>query len=428
MNVKVEDVEKNVVKLVIEVDAETLEEGLNNSYKKNARRFNVPGFRKGRAPRSMVERFYGVEVLYEDAIDGICPGCYEKAIAENNLEPVDSPEFDLVELERGKPFIFSATVTVKPEVILGQYKGVEATYKSVVVTDDDIDDVLKTTANKNARLLPCDDRPAQEGDMLLIDYDGSIDGEPFEGGKKEGHNLEIGSHSFIDGFEEQLIGANVGDTVKVNVRFPNDYNSEEVRGKDAVFDVTVNAIKVMELPEIDDEFAQDVSSFDTLEEYRADIRKELTEDQEEKAKQDFEDELIKRIVEDAQIDVPEPMITRQIERDIKEFEMSLIYQGLDLEHYFQYASTSREELEDSLRERAVEEIRARLVFEKVAKEEAIEVTDDDYEAELRKRAEKYKKDYEEYKSQVSEDLEAYIKYKLKADKTMAFLSDNASRV
>ncbi|MCL2060176.1 MAG: trigger factor [Oscillospiraceae bacterium] len=428
MNVKIEEVEKNKVKIEIEVGADVLEEGLNTSYKKNAKRFTIPGFRKGRAPRSMVERYYGVEVLYEGAIDAICPDYYDKAVTENNIEPVDSPELDLVELERGKPFIFTATVVVKPEVKLGEYKGIEVPSPPVLVTEDDIEEELKKAADKNARLIPIEDRAAQAGDTLLIDYEGFIDGVPFEGGKGEGYNLEIGSNTFIPGFEDQLIGKLAGDSDKITVRFPEDYQSEELKGREAVFEVTVHSIKMKELPVIDDDFAQDASEFDTLDEYKADIRKNLTEEREDQAKREFENTLIKKIADGAEIDIPDAMIDRQTERNIKEFEMTLAYQGLDLDRYLMLTSSSRDDLENNMHERSESEVRTRLVLEQIAKEESLTDTDEDYENELRKRAEIYKKDYDEYKEQVSDDLAGYIRNKIKTEKIVAFLTENAKRI
>ena len=428
MNVKIEEVEKNKIKLEIEVDADVLEDGLNKSYKKNAKRFNIPGFRKGRAPRAMVERIYGVEVLYDGAIDEICPKCYEQAITENNLEPVSAPELDLVELERGKPFIFTATVVVKPKAELGKYKGVEVSLKPVLVTEDDIENELKIEADKNARLIPVEDRPAQEGDILLIDYEGFIDGAPFEGGKKEGHNLEIGSNTFIEGFEQQLIGKSSGESCKVNVKFPDDYLSEDLKSKEAEFNVTIYTIKRKELPEIDDDFANDVSEFDTLDEFKAGIRKRLTEEQEKQVKQEFKNELIKKITEDSHMDIPEIMIEKQNERNVKEFEMSLAYQGIDLERYLTLTSTSRDKFEGEIRERTVTEIRTHLVLDRIGEEEGIEVTDEDYENELRKRAESYKKEYEEYKGQVTDDLADYIRSRIKTEKIIEFLYENAVQI
>jgi len=428
MNVKIENIEKNLVKLEIEAEADVLEGGLDQSYRKIAKRFNIPGFRKGRAPRSMVERYYGVEVLYEGAVEALWPELYTKAITENNIVPVDSPELDIIELERGKPFIFTATVYVKPEVKLGEYVGLEAEYKQVLITDDDVEAELRDAADKNARLIPIEDRPSQIGDTLQIDFEGFIDGVPFENGKGEKYSLELGSNTFINGFEEQLAGRSAGESVTVNVRFPDDYASADLKGKDAVFEVVVHSIKKKELPEIDDEFAQDVSEFDTLDEYKADIRKKLTDSGEEQSKANYENELITKLVDNAQIDLPEPMIERQIENNLKEFETRLAYQGLDLEHYYKMTSTPKETIEANMREGAVSELRTRLVFEQIVNENELALTDGEYDDEIRKRAETYKKDYEEYKKQVSEDLENYIRSKMMSDKIIAFISANAKRI
>jgi len=428
MNVKIEEVEKNKVKIEIEVDADVLEEGLDRSFRRSAKRFSIPGFRKGRAPRAMVERYYGVESLYEGVVDILCPEIYEKALKENDVEPVDSPELDIVELERGKPFIFTATVVVKPEVALGDYIGVEAAYKTVIVTEDEIEAELKSNADKNSRLIPVEDRPAQKGDTVIMDFEGFIDGVPFEGGKGEGYSLELGSGMFIPGFEEQLEGTPAGGFTKVSVRFPDDYNSDDLKGKDAEFNVTVHSIKVKELPEIDDDFAQDVSEFETLDEYKADVRRQLTERQEERAKQDFQNELIKKIVDGAQADIPEPMIKRQIERNIGDLEMSMTYQGLNLEKYFEMTRSNRAELEDSFRERSVSEIKTRLVIERIGKEKELVTTDEEFDGEIRRRADIYKKSFDEYKEQLTDDLASYIRSKLTTDKIIAYLVENAKRI
>ena len=428
MNVKVEEAGLNKVKLEIEVGAEILEEGLDKSYKKNAKRFNVPGFRKGRAPRPVIERYYGVEVLYSDAAEILCSEYYEKALKENGVEPVDMPEVDIVTLERGQPFVFTAAVEIKPKVVLGEYIGVEVEKKPVIITEDEVEAEIKAAADSHARIIPVEDRPSQIGDTVMIDYEGSVDGVPFEGGKGEGFNLELGSNRFIAGFEEQLTGKSAGDFVKVNVRFPDDYNASELSGKDAIFDVTVHSVKTKELPAIDDEFAQDVSEFDTLEEYRADVRKHLTERGEERAKTEFENTLIEKIAGGAQIDIPAVMIKRQAEQDIKDFEMRLAYQGIDLERYFTMSGTTREQLEESMNGRAEEEVRTRLVMEQVAKENELEVSGSEYEDELRKRAETYKKDYDEYAKTVSEDLADYIRSKLKTEKIVKFLTASAKQI
>jgi len=428
MNVKIEEIEKNTVKLEIEVGADVLENGLEQSYKKIAKRFNIPGFRKGRAPRSIVERYYGVEVLYEGAVEAIWPEYYSKAVSENNIEPVDSPELYIVELERGKPLIFTATVAVKPEVKLGEYIGLEAEFKQALITDDDVENEIKDVADKNARLVPIEDRVSQIGDTLQIDFEGFIDGVQFENGKGEKYNLELGSNSFINGFEEQLTGKTAGESATVNVRFPDDYASSDLKGKDAVFEVVVHSIKKKELPEIDDEFAQDVSEFDTLDEYKADVRKKLTERGEEQSKANFENELITKIVGDAEIDIPEPMIQRQIEQNMKDLEMRLMYQGLDLDRYYEMSATPKETVDANIRKNSISELKTRLVFEQIIKEKELEITDEEYDNEIRKRAETYKKDYDEYKTQVSEELENYIRSKMMTDKVVALISENAKRV
>jgi len=428
MSVQIEQVAKNKIKMSFELDADAFEEGLNRSFRKNAKRFNIPGFRKGRAPRHMVERYYGVEVLYEDAVEILCPENYIKAVEENNIEPVDRPDFDIAEFKRGEPFKFTATVVVKPEVVLGQYSGLEAEYENVIVTDDDVMNEIKKTAEKSARLIPVEDRPAQEGDVLLIDYSGSIDGVAFEGGERKNYNLELGSRSFIPGFEDQLIGKNAGDETTVKVRFPDEYGSSGLAGKDAEFAVKIHTIKIKEVPEIDDEFAQDASEFESLEEFKADIRKKMTEHLEARAQKKFQDAVVDKAVENAEMDIPEAMIVKQIEYDVKEFEMYLIYQGITPESYYESQGMTREQVAENMRERAVAEVRTQLVFQKIAKEESIEVSDDDYLEELKKRAESQNKDIEEYKKSVTDDLENYIKSNIKANKVQAFITANAKRV
>ena len=428
MDVRIEEVEKNTLKLEIEVGADVLEAGLEKAYKKMAKRFTIPGFRKGRAPRHMVERAYGAQVLYEGVIDEICPEYYEKAIKENDIHPVDQPDLDLVEIEKGKPFIFSATVVVKPEVKLGQYIGVEAPYKQVIVTGEEIEEELKSIADKNARIIPVEDRPSQLGDTVVIDFEGFIDGVPFQGGKAEGHSLELGSGQFIEGFEAQLVDRQAGDEVKVSVTFPEQYGAEELRSKDAVFDVKIQAVKKKELPEIDDEFAQDVSEFDTLEEYKADIRKKLTEQQEERSKTEFENELFKIVANGAQIDIPPQMIDRQAERNSKDFEARLAYQGMDLERYLSLSSSTRGKYEDSMRANAESDVRMNLVLDQIAKENGLEVTDEELDGEFRKRAGTYKKSFEEYKAQMTDDHAEYIRSVMKKEKVVAMITESAIKI
>ena len=428
MSVKIETVEKNRIKLVIEVSPEGLEEGLAKSFKKNAGRFSIPGFRKGKAPRGLVERQYGVEVLYEDAINAICPEYYDKAIEENNIEPVDRPELDIVEMEKGKPFIFTATVFVKPEVTLGQYTGVEAHVDEVVVTDDMVEEEVNRVRDRNSRLVPVEDRPAQDGDTAVIDFEGFVDGVPFEGGKGADFNLTLGSKQFIPGFEDQLCGHETGEHVAVRVSFPEEYHAEELKGKEAVFEVDIQAIKVKELPELDDEFAQDVSEFNTLEEYRADIRRDLTEKGESKAKTDFDDRVIEAVVEAAEVDLPAVMIEDQKNYNLKNLEMSLAYQGLELAQYMQMMGISLDDFNSSFEERARKEVILQLVIEKVGKVEDIQVTEEDIAKEIEDRAAKGKKTPEEYKEKLSERSLEAMKDSLKYLKTIDFICQSAKKV
>ena len=428
MSVKIETVEKNRIKLVIEVSPEGLEEGLAKSFKKNAGRFSIPGFRKGKAPRGLVERQYGVEVLYEDAINAICPEYYDKAIEENNIEPVDRPELDIVEMEKGKPFIFTATVFVKPEVTLGQYTGVEAHVDEVVVTDDMVEEEVNRVRDRNSRLVPVEDRPAQDGDTAVIDFEGFVDGVPFEGGKGADFNLTLGSKQFIPGFEDQLCGHETGEHVAVRVSFPEEYHAEELKGKEAVFEVDIQAIKVKELPELDDEFAQDVSEFNTLEEYRADIRRDLTEKGESKAKTDFDDRVIEAVVEAAEVDLPAVMIEDQKNYNLKNLEMSLAYQGLELAQYMQMMGISLDDFNSSFEERARKEVILQLVIEKVGKVEDIQVTEEDIAKEIEDRAAKGKKTPEEYKEKLSERSLEAMKDSLKYLKTIDFICQSAKKI
>ena len=428
MSVKIETVEKNRIKLVIEVSPEGLEEGLAKSFKKNAGRFSIPGFRKGKAPRGLVERQYGVEVLYEDAINAICPDYYDKAIEENNIEPVDRPELDIVEMEKGKPFIFTATVFVKPEVSLGQYTGIEAHVDEVVITDDMVDEEVNRVRDRNSRLVPVEDRPAQDGDTTVINFEGFVDGVPFEGGKGEDFSLTLGSKQFIPGFEDQLCGHGTGEHVAVRLSFPEEYHAEELKGKEAVFEVDILAIKTKELPELDDEFAQDVSEFNTLEEYRADIRRDLTEKGESKAKSDFDDRVIEAVVDAAEVDLPAVMIEDQKNYNLKNLEMSLAYQGLEVAQYIQMMGISPDDFNNSFEERARKEVILQLVVEKVGKVEDIKVTEEDLEKEIEERAAKGKKTPEEYKEKLSERSLEAMKDSLKYLKTIDFICQSAKKI
>ena len=319
MSVQVEKLEKNMAKLTIEVSSEEFENAIAKAYKKNKNKISMPGFRKGKAPRAMIEKMYGKGIFYEDAANSIIPDAYADAAKESELEIVAQPEIDVTQIESGKPFIFTATVALKPEVTLGEYKGIEVEKKEVEVTDEEVEAEINKVRESNARMLDIDDRATQDGDTVLIDFDGYVDGKQFEGGKADDYSLVLGSHSFIDNFEEQLVGKNIGDDVEVNVTFPENYQAEELQGKPAVFKVKIKEIKVKELPELDDDFAQDVSNFDTIAEYKEDLKKKLTENKEEALKREREEAVIGKIIENAQMDIPEQMVdaqTRQMTQEL----------------------------------------------------------------------------------------------------------------
>ena len=425
MSVKIEKMEKNTVKLEIQVEAKAFDEYLNKAFLKNKSRFNIPGFRKGKAPRAMVERYYGEHVLYEDAINFACADAYDKAIDENNIEPVDRPEIDIVQIGSGKDFIFTATVTVKPEVVLGDYKGLEAKKEEVVVTDDDVEEELKRIAERNSKLISIEDRPVQDGDTVNIDFEGSVDGVKFEGGTAKGYTLVVGSGTFIPGFEDQLIGAELGSEVDVTVTFPEDYHSEDLKGKAALFKVKINEIKKKELPEINDEFASDVSEFETLDEFKADIRKKLTERAQAQADRKFEDEIIKKAVDNAQCDIPEVMVNRRLDAMLNQFDLQLRYQGMSLESYLKMMGMEESKLREDYRESAYEDVKTQLVMDKIAEVENIEVTPEEYEEELKQMADRYNQPVEEMKKHLRSDDIEYIKDSIERRKTIALLVENA---
>lgn len=425
MSVKVEKKEKNIVQLEIEVDAAKFEEGLQKSYLKNVKRFNVPGFRKGKAPRNIVERYFGVEVLYEDAINIVCAEAYDEAVEENDLHPVDKPSIDIKQIGKGQNLIFVAEVTVLPEVTLGQYKGVEVEKVQVLVTDDDVEKEINKIAEKSARLITVEDRGIQNGDIADIDFEGFIDNVPFDGGKASSYSLEIGSGSFIEGFEEQLLGARPGDDVEVNVTFPEDYGNKELAGKAALFKVIINDVKMKELPVIDDEFAKDVSEFDTLEEYKQDIRKKLVEAAEHKAKHETEDRVISKVNENATVEIPDVMIERHIDNLVKDFDQRLRYQGLDLEKYLTIMGMEYADFRSQFRNRAESEVKTQLVLDTIGKVEAIPVSEDEYNDEVRKIAENYKQEVEEFKKHLQENDIEYINNTIRLRKTVELLVESA---
>jgi trigger factor len=422
MNSKLEKIEKNTATLEIEVSEEQFEKGIQKAYKKNVGRFNIPGFRKGKAPRVIIERYYGEGVFYEDAINEVCPEAYQAAVDQHKLHPVDRPEIDIVQLEKGKPFIFKAIVTVKPEVVLGDYKGIRVEKKEYPVTDEDVDKELENMRNANARMVAVEGRPAEKDDMVIIDYKGFVGEEQFEGGTAENRSLVLGSGHFIEGFEDQLIGAKAGDSIEVKVTFPEDYHVEHLAGEEAVFKVDVKEIKEKELPDLDDEFAKDVSEFETLEDLKKDIRKKLEERAAHRAKHETEDEVIKRVTELSEIDIPEVMIEKQIDSMVRDFEMQLMYQGLKLEGYLDYYKKSMEEFRDGLKSEATERVRTQLTLEKVSQAEGITASEEELDKELEEMAKRYKmEDIEKFKKSMGEDELNYIRESIIIRKTVDFL-------
>jgi trigger factor len=425
MKAKVENVEKNVVQLEIEVDAAKFEEGMQKSYFKNVKKFNVPGFRKGKAPRNIIERYYGEQALYEDAINFVCPDEFDRAVEENDIHPVEKPEIDIKDIGKGKNLVFTAKVTVKPEVELGEYKGIEVGKIEVSVSDEDIEKELKKIAEENARMLTIDDRAVQMGDTVVIDFEGFVDNVAFEGGKGKDYNLVIGSGEFIPGFEDKLVGVGKGDEVDVNVTFPEDYGKAELAGKPAVFKVKVNEIKLKELPVIDDEFAKDVSEFDTLDAYKEDIKKKLFENAEHKAKHETEDNVVDKAVENATVDIPHVMIERQIDNMVYDFDMRLRYQGMDLQKYMDIMGMDPQAFRGQFESRAEKEVKTQLVLEKISKDEGYDATEEEINGEIKKLAENYKQDEEEFKKHLHEDDIEYIKRNLVMKKTVDFIVQNA---
>ena len=406
MSFKVEQLEeKNMVKLVIEASAEEFEAGLNAAYNKNKNKISVPGFRKGKAPRKMIEQLYGSQIFFEDAANEIIPDAYADAAKESGLDIVSQPKVSIEQLEAGKPFIFAAEVAVRPEVELGEYKGVEVTKADAEVTDADVEEELKKVQDQNSRTVSVEDRAVKDGDMTVIDFEGFIDGEAFDGGKGENYPLTIGSHSFIDTFEEQMIGMNIGEEKELNVTFPEDYHAENLKGKPATFKVTVKEIKEKQLPELDDDFAQDVSDFDTLAEYKDDLKKKIAERKESEAKAKKESEAIEKVVEAAKMDIPQAMIDTQVNRMLEDFAMRLQQQGLSVEQYFQYTGMTADKIMEEMKPEADKRIKNSLVLVAVAKAENIVVSEEEFEAELQKMADMYKMEIEKIK-EFMQDAEA----------------------
>ncbi|OHW61845.1 trigger factor [Andreesenia angusta] len=427
MSSVVEKKENNQVTLKIEVAPDVFEKAVNEAYNKNKKRFNIPGFRKGKAPRKIIELNYGVGVFYEDAINSVFPEVYGEAVKEHNLDPVDRPSLDVEDIEKGKPVVFLVEVTVKPEVELGEYKGIEVEKVEYSIEDEAIENELKRIQDVNSRLVAVE-REVKEGDVITLDYAGFLGEEQFEGGTAENQTLEIGSGSFIPGFEEQLVGKSAGEEVKVEVTFPEEYHSAELAGKAAVFNVKVHEVKEKEVPALDDELAKDVSEFDTLEELKADIKKKLEEQKSEEAKMEIEDKIIDKISENSKVDIPEAMIENQIDSSINDFSYRLRYQGLDLGKYLELTNTSMEDFRAQFRENAERFVKGDLILDAIGKSETFEVSEEELSEELEKLAKQYGQELDKLKSTLDENDIDYIKGGVVKRKTIDFLVENAKLV
>ena len=424
MNCKVEKTEKaNEVKLEITVEAEKFENAMKKVYFQNAKYFNIPGFRKGKAPMNIVEKYYGEQIFYEDAFNEVATEAYDEAIKENKIEAVSRPEVDIAQMEKGKDLIFTAVVQTKPEVKLGKYKGVEIEKIEYKADKKAINHELEHMQEHNSRLITVDDRPLENGDTATIDFEGFVDGVAFDGGKAEGHELEIGSGAFIPGFEEQLVGMEIDGEKEIKVTFPKEYFSKDLAGKDATFKVKLHEIKKKELPELDDEFAKDVSEFDTLEELKKSIKEKLTKNNEQRAKYETEDAAIKAVCEDSKLDIPSGMIELEIDNMLKDFEQRLAYQGLNLEQYLKMLGKTEEEVRKEYEPQAIEAIKSRLVLEAVIKAEKIEASEEEVKAKMEEMAKSYGKDVEELSK--NENLKEYLAEGIKSEKALEFIVANA---
>ncbi len=425
MSLQVEKLEKNMAKLTIEVDAAEFDKAIEAAYQKNKGKISIPGFRKGKAPRKMIEQMYGKEVFYEDAANEIIPDAYEKAVDECTEEIVSSPKIDVVQLEAGKPFIFTAEVALKPEVTLGKYKGVKVDKIDVEVTDAEIEAEINTERENSARTIPVTDRAVKDGDMTVIDFEGFVDGVAFAGGKGEDYPLTIGSGAFIPGFEAALIGAEIGVETDVNVTFPEDYQADELAGKAAVFKCTVKEIKEKELPELDDEFASEVSEYDTFEEYKASIVKRIADKKEADAKNAKEDAVIDAIIADATMEIPDAMVETQQRQMVEDFAQRIQSQGLSMEQYMQFTGLTPQALIEQVKPQAMKRIQSRLVLEAVVAAETIEASEEDFEAEVTKMAEAYKMENDKVKELLGENGKKQVMEDICISKAVEFVVANA---
>lgn len=425
MSLQVEKLEKNMAKLTIEVPAGDFEKALQSAYNKQKKKISVPGFRKGKVPRQMVEKMYGPEIFYDDAANELIPKAYEEEVKNSDLNIVSRPVIDIEQIQKGEAFIFTAEVALKPEVTLGEYKGLEVDAVSVEVTPEEVEEKVKEEAEKNARTITVEDRGVENGDDVILDFDGYVDGEAFEGGKGENYPLTIGSGSFIPGFEEQLVGAEPEKEVEVKVTFPEDYHAEELKGKDAVFKCTVHEIKTKEIPEIDDEFASEVSDFDTLDEYKEDLKVKLKEQKEKDAREQKEDQAVEKAVANASMEIPDAMIDEQVRMMVNEFAQNLQYQGLSLEQYSQITGMTKEKMEEEMRPQAVKRIESRLVLEAVVKAENIEVSEEKFDEEIKKMAENYRMEADKLRELMGEEELKNMKMDIAVQEAITLLADHA---
>ena len=425
MSLQVEKMEKNMAKLTIEVSAEDLDKAMQNAYLKARGKISIPGFRKGKAPRKMIEQMYGKGIFLEDAANALIPEHYSKALEECELEIVSQPEIDVVQAEPGKAFIFTAEVAVKPEVTLGDYKGLEVPKSEVEVTDEDVDAEIKKEQEKNSRTVTVEDRGAENGDIATIDFEGFVDGVAFEGGKGTDYPLTLGSGSFIPGFEDQLVGAKAGDHVEVNVTFPEEYQAAELAGKAAVFQCDVKKVEAKELPELDDDFAQDVSEFDTLVEYKEDVKKNLTEKKEKEARAVKENAAVDKAIENAQMEIPDAMVDTQVRQMINDFASRMQSQGLTMEQYFQFTGMTVEKMQEEMKPQALKRIQTRLVLEKIAEVENIQPTEEEVNEEISKMAEMYKMEADKLKELLGDRELEQMKKDMAVQKAVTLVADEA---
>ena len=425
MSLQVEELEKNMAKLTIEVSAEELDKAMEKAYQKQKSRISLPGFRKGKAPRKMIESMYGKGVFMEDAVNSLVPQEYSKAIADCDLEIVSQPEINVTQMEPGKALIFTADVATKPEVTLGDYKGVEVPKTEIAVTDEEVDAEVKKEQDKNARTVAVEDRAAANGDITTIDFEGFVDGVAFDGGKGSDYALTLGSGTFIPGFEDQLVGANTGDHVEVKVTFPEEYQAKELAGKEAVFQCDVKKIETKEVPELDDEFAKDVSEFDTLAEYKEDVKKNLTEKKEKEARTAKENAAVDKAIENAQMDIPDLMIQTQCRQMMDDFSRRMQQQGLSMEQYFQFTGQSMDKMMEDMKPQALKRIQTRLVLEKIAETENTQPSEEEITEEIQKMADAYKMEADKIREAIGEDGIEQLKKDLSVQKAVTLIADAA---